>query len=245
MTEPASRLIVNVSQVAHLRQTVMAAGPDPVHFALQAELAGAGGVSAHLRLDHRHIQEDDVELLVRLIRRRLFLHLSPNQDVTHLVNQWCPGNLVFVPERRDETTTENGIDVAMLSTQLAKLARDIDQHQTRIFALVEPALDQIRAAAKLEFFGVLINVRDYVLTDPGTFAERRFSEIADAARLASKFKLECHLANGVTWHHMARLSEIPGVKGIHVGHDLVARSLFIGIKPAMADFLAQIRPFRN
>jgi pyridoxine 5-phosphate synthase len=235
---PVSRLVVCVDQVGLLRKQRRSVEPDPVHFALQAETAGAGGIRAHLRLDRRHIQEQDAALLVKMIKTRFFLQLSPNQDVEHLAHTFRPNALVLAAERRDEVTTESGLDVSLLSGQLAKLIRKIDGSQTRSFALVDPVLDQIRAAAKLEFHGILVNVMEFA--QGRGFSQDRLGKVEEAVRLANKFSLETHLVNQISWESLPALAKIPGVAGIHIGHALVARSAFVGVSRAVDQFRQQI-----
>lgn len=235
---PGSRLVVCVDSVALLRRQVQSKEPDPVHFALQAELAGAAGIRAHLRLDRRHIDEQDIALLVKLAQTPVFLQVSPNQDVEHLAHTFRPAAIVLAAERRYEIGTETGLDISLLSGQLTNLIRKIDTRQTRVFGLVDPNLDQVRAAAKLGFHGVLISVRE--LVQGGGMDEQRVQQIEEAVRLANKFSLETHLANRVTFPMLPVLAKISGVTAIHVGHALAARAAFLGVSSAVVAFRRQI-----
>ncbi|MCB1041672.1 MAG: pyridoxine 5'-phosphate synthase [Acidobacteria bacterium] len=236
------QLVVSVDQVAMLRETRKARLPDPVHFALEAEQAGANGIKAHLRLDRRHIQDYDVHLLARLVKSRFFLQLSPNQDISHIVNELRPQNLVLAAERRDEIATENGLDVSLLAGQLLPLIRGIDQKTTRVFLLVDPVFDHIRAAAKLEVHGLMINLRDYALASVSGFSEKLFREVRDAVKLSSKYGLETHLVNAIRFDMVPALSRLDGVAGIQVGHDLVSRALMTGTRHTVTSFLSQFPP---
>lgn len=235
-------LIVAVDQVAFMRESRQSRVPDPVHFALQAELAGAAGIKAHLRLDRRHVQEDDVYHLSRLVKTQFYLQLSPNQDISHVVNEVRPRNLILAAERRDEISTETGLDVSLLAGQLLPLIRNIDQKVTRVFLLVDPVFDHIRAAAKLEVSGLMINMRDYALAAESGYSERLFREIRDAVKLSSKYGLETHLVNSIRFDMIPSLSRLVGVRGIHVGHHLLARAAFAGVADAVQAYLAEFPP---
>ncbi len=237
-------LIVSVDQVALLRETRKARVPDPVHFALEAEQAGARGIKAQLRLDRRHIQDYDVQLLARMVKSNFYLQLSPNQDISHLVNELRPRNLILAAERRDEMATETGLDVSLLAGQLLPLIRSIDQNATRVFLLVDPVFDHIRTAAKLEVHGLMINMRDYAMAAQSGYSEKMFREIRDAVRLSSKYGLETHLVNAVSLDMIPTLSRLDGVRGIHVGHQLVSRSIMTGISRAVADYIDLFPPFK-
>ncbi|CAM2064292.1 Pyridoxine 5'-phosphate synthase [Sulfidibacter corallicola] len=239
------KLIVSVDQVALLRASRNGRDPDPIHFALQAEFAGAEGIRAHLRIDRRHIVEEDVELLNRLVKTQFYLQVSPHQDIIHLVNGVRPHNAILAPERREEKATETGLDVALLSRELNGILRNIDMNQTKVFLLVEPHLDQIKAAAKLKVHGLALNVRDLMVDPQSVVFQKKFETLRDGVRLCRKYGMEAHLINGIQAPWIPYLLRVQGVSGIHVGHPLVAHALQVGVGPAVAwfrDHLARQAP---
>ncbi len=235
----APDIIVSVDQVAMLRASRSSREPDPIHFALQAEMAGAAGVRAHLRIDQKNISEEDVTLLNRLTKTRFFLQVSPHQDVLHLVNGLRPQNLILAAERRDEKM-DMGLDVILLAGELKGMLANVDTAQTRIFLFVDPQLDQIKMAAKLGVRGVLINAREFFVDQDSGLAARKLDRLKDAARLSGKFGLETHLAGGIIAEKLPLVAGIPGVAALHLGHELVARSLMMGVSSAVESYLSRI-----
>lgn len=232
-----TKLIVAVDPVAILRASRDSNEPDPVHFALQAELAGAGGIRAHLRIDRRHITQQDVELLNRLVKTELYLQMSPHQDIVHLVSGIRPHNIILAAERRQEKTTDHGLDVALLAGELQGIIRNIDTRHTRIFLFVEPNLEQVKAAAKLGVTGLIINARGLQMTHNTAPVTRPFQNLRDAVKLAVKYGLEAHLAYGITIETIPLLRQIPDVAAIHIGHLLAARALQQGVMDAVKHYL--------
>jgi len=236
------RLILSVDPVAAMRVSRKGVDPDPVHFALDAEMAGLEGIKAHLRLDRRHIQEQDVELFIRLLKSDFYLQMSTNQDVVHLVNTLRPKYIILVAERRDEVSTETGLDVALLAKQLLPVIREIDGRQTKVFLAVDPDMEQIRAAAKLEVHGLCISVRDYMLHQGFTFRKNdKLKQMLDAVQLSVKYGLETHLFNNISWSALPLLAHIPGVTAIHLGHQFISACMFNGIQAAVMSYRERLK----
>jgi len=234
-------LAIAVDQVAMLRASRQAREPDPVHFALQAELAGASGVRAHLRVDKRNITEEDAALLIRLVKTKFFLQVSPHQDLLHLVNGLRPQHLILVAERRDERAAESGIDATLLANDLKGVIHNIDRRQTRVFLFVEPDLDQVKTAAKLQVDGVAVNARELAAATQPAVYERKLRQLRDAVKLAAKFGLETHAAHGVDARILPDLALTPDLRTIHVGHPLVARALHVGVAESVRYFLGLLQ----
>ena len=235
MSKP--NLIVAVDQVALLRASRNGREPDPVHFALQAELAGAAGIRAHLRMNQRPITEEDVNLLNRLVKTQFYLQASPHQDILHIVNALRPHNLILVAERRDERAIDSGLDAVLLANELKGILHNIDASQTRTFLFVEPELDQVKIAAKLNANGILLNTRDLMHDPASDTGKKRLDRVRDAARLANKLNLKTHLAGGVKIEGLASLAAIQGIAAVHVGHPLIARALLTGVPMAVRTFI--------
>ena len=234
MSKP--RLIISVDQVALLRGSRGGSEPDPVHFALQAEMAGASGIRAHLRINRKLITEDDVHFLNHRVKTHFYLQASPHQDILHLVNGIRPQNLVLATERRDEQGIDTGLDATLLANELKGVIHNIDQRQTRVFLFLEPELDQIKTAAKLRADGLIINVRDYILDTRSVSDSEKLQRISDAIRLSSKLGLETHLAGGVTAEHLPAIASLSRISAIHLGHQLVARALLTGVEQAVRSY---------
>ena len=234
------KLIVSVDPVAYLRAARDRMEPDPIHYALQAELAGASGIRAHYRLDHRFVGEQDLEHLAQLLKTPFYLQVALHQDVVHLVNQLRPAAVMFSSERREELVTANGLDVTLLAGQLKTAIHNIDTKNIKVFLIVDPQFDQIRMAAKLEAHGLVINVRDLMHEQVTPAGGKRMAHLRDAVRLSSKYGMETHLAGGVSFDRLPHLAAIPGVSAIHLGHSLAARSMLLGIDQAFSRFKANL-----
>ena len=229
-------LVVSVDQVGFLRSFYDSREPDPVHFALQAEMAGVNGIRANLRVDRKYLKEEDMELLNRQVKTSFYLQISPHQDIIHLVNSLRPHNLILAAERRDEKAATIGLDVSLLINELHGIVHNIDMRQTRVFLFIDPELDQIKAAAKLQVHGVLINIRDLMTASMTATTGKKKNQLSDAVRLARKYGLVVHLAGGVLAEQLPALNAIEGISAIHVGHQFVARSLLMGVVPAVKVF---------
>lgn len=232
-----ARLIVSVDQIGLLRANRGGAEPDPVHFAMASELAGAMGIRAHLRIDRAYLSESDMELLNRMVKTQFFLQVSPHQDLVHLVNSLRPHNVILCAERRDDRAGESGLDASLLARELLGIVKNIDTTQTRVFLFIDPDFDQIKTAAKVGAQGIVLNVRDLMHVRDGLSKEKGFSQLKDSVKLAYKYGLEAHLSGGVQQQWMADLASIPGVSAIHVGHQLVSRSLLLGVDRAVQSYL--------
>lgn len=230
-------LVVSVDQVGMLRATRGSDEPDPAHFAMQAELAGALGIRAHLRIDRAYMNEQDMELLSRMVKTHFYLQISPHQDVVHLINTLRPHNVVMCAERRDDRAGESGLDATLLAKELAGIIKNVDTRQTKVFLFVDPDFDQIKTAAKLNVQGLLLNVRDLMLDPLPLNAQKRFNNLKNSMKLGFKYGLEMHLAGGVTAQRFRQLASIPGLSRIHVGHQLIARSLQLGVLDAVRSYL--------
>jgi len=235
------KLIVSVDHVAGLRATTGSQEPDPIHYALQAELAGAMGIRAHLRIDRHGFSERDAELINRLVKTRFYLQLSPHQDIVHLLNGLRPHNAILSAERRDEHALEHGLDATLLTRELQSIIKNVDSRQTRIFLFIEANLDQVKAAARLDVHGVVINVRDIMLDLWGDAHTDKMRRLNDALRLAAKYKLEAHLASGILAEAIPELAALPGVTAIHMDYQLAARSLIMGVTEAVRSYLDLLR----
>jgi len=237
----APRLIVSVDPVARMRAASRSPEPDPIHYALQAELAGASGIRAHLRIDRRDLSERDIDLLNRMVKTELFLQISPHQDVVHLVNGLRPHIAMMSAERRDENALAHGLDVSLLERELDGVIKNIDTRQTRVFLFIESRLEDVRAAAKMGVHGLVINVRDLMVDTRGAAHTERLARLRDTVRLANKYRLEAHVASGVLAEVVPELSAIDGIAAIHADHQLAARALINGVTDAVRTYLNLIQ----
>ena len=233
----ALRLGVNIDHVATVRNARGTDYPDPVRAALIAVEAGADGITAHLREDRRHITDDDIARLADALTVPLNLEMAATDEMLAIALRTRPHAACIVPEKREERTTEGGIDAAGLHNRLAPLVRELGAAQVRVSLFVEPDPRQIEAAIRLGAPVVELHTGRYCeLTGEAQAAELR--RLSDAAALAAKNGLEVHAGHGLTVANVAPVAAIPQVMELNIGHSLIADALFVGLAQAVREMRA-------
>ncbi|MDB5697052.1 MAG: pyridoxine 5-phosphate synthase [Sphingomonas bacterium] len=226
------RLGVNIDHVATVRNARGTAYPDPVRAALIAADAGADGITAHLREDRRHITDDDIARLAAELTIPLNLEMAATDEMLAIALRHRPHAACIVPEKREERTTEGGIDAAGLHNRLAPMVRELGAARVRVSLFIEPDPRQIEAAIRLAVPVVELHTGRYAeLTGEEQATELR--RLADAAALAAKNGLEVHAGHGLTVANVAPVAAIPQVRELNIGHALIADALFIGLGEAV------------
>jgi pyridoxine 5-phosphate synthase len=237
MPEPV-KLGVNVDHVATLREARKAGEPDPVVAAALAELAGADGITVHLRGDRRHIQERDLELLRKTVRTRLNLEMAATTPMVAIASAHKPDQVTLVPERREEITTEGGLDVLLNQNLVRKTAADLHEAGIAVSVFVDPAYDQIKAIAKLGIGSIEINTAKYAeATRPAQVAAEA-DTVAQAARAAAKLGIKVFAGHGLDTRNVRRIVAIPEIEELNIGHSIVARAVLIGFDRAVREMKA-------
>jgi len=234
------RLGVNVDHVATLRQARGVDYPDPVEAGLVAEAAGADGITVHLREDRRHIQERDVEELRRRLRVKLNLEMAATDPMVAFAQRVRPADACLVPERREELTTEGGLDVvgqlARIRTAVAALAKA--GMQVALFIDPEPA--QLAAAVAAGAPAVELHTGDYAnARDAGSVA-RELARLRTAATEARRLGLEVHGGHGLTLANVGPIAALPEIVELNIGHSLVARAVVVGLAAAVREMKAAL-----
>jgi pyridoxine 5-phosphate synthase len=225
------RLGVNVDHVATLRQARRTPYPDPVAAALVAEAAGADSITVHLREDRRHIQERDVVVLVERLRTRLNLELAVTDDMIEFAIRTRPADCCLVPERREELTTEGGLDVAGASSRIAAACELLSDAGIRVALFVDPDRAQLDAARAAGAPVVELHTGSYAdAADPTA----QLARLADAARYAQDIGLEVHAGHGLTNENVGPVAAIPEIIELNIGHAIVADAVFIGLAAAVS-----------
>jgi pyridoxine 5-phosphate synthase len=228
----ALRLGVNLDHVATVRQARRATQPDPVQAAVLAELGGADGITVHLREDRRHIQDRDVELLQKTVKTRLNVEMAATQEMVRVALTVKPSQVTLVPERRDEITTEGGLDVALSGVTLKPVIRTLEDAGIPVSLFVDPQLDQVKAAHKLGAEAIEINTAAYT---EAAVPESELRRVADAARLGRKLGLEVHAGHGLDYKNVRAVAALPEIAELNIGHSIVARSVLVGIEGAVRE----------
>jgi pyridoxine 5-phosphate synthase len=233
-----ARLGVNVDHVATLRQARRAQEPDPVHAAVLAELGGAHGITVHLRADRRHIQDRDVELLKQMVKTRLNMELAASQEMIRVALTVRPSQVTLVPERREEVTTEGGLDVVLNSVQLKPTVHTLREGGIRVSLFVDPDLEQVKQAHRVDAEAVEVNTAAYSEARDERARGAALQKLVDAARLGRKLGLEVHAGHGLDYRNVRPVALVSELSELNIGHSIVARSVLVGMERAVREMLA-------
>jgi pyridoxine 5-phosphate synthase len=200
------RLGVNIDHVATVRQARRAKEPDPVHAAILAELGGADGITVHLRGDRRHVQDRDVEVLRQTVRTRLNIEMASTQEMTRIALTVKPSQATLVPERREEVTTEGGLDVVLNSMQVRPTVKTLQDAGIEVSLFVDPELEQVKEAHKLDARAVEINTAAWSEAGDSRAREAALRKVTDAARFGRKLGLAVHAGHGLDYRNVAEIA---------------------------------------
>ncbi len=230
-----TRLGVNVDHVATVRQARGGASPDPVEAAVLAELGGCDGITIHLREDRRHIQDRDLAILRRTVKTRLNLEMAATQEMVKIAMDVKPDTVTLVPERREELTTEGGLEVAMNMEYLKKVCGLLRDAEIKVSFFVDPDLDQIKASHRVGAGAVEIHTGKYAEAKTRKEAEEQYGKIYNAAKVAEKLKLEVVAGHGLDYRNVRAVVEIPEIVEVNIGHSIVSRAMLVGMERAVRE----------
>jgi pyridoxine 5-phosphate synthase len=230
---------VNVDHVATVRQARHTQYPDPVTAALIAEQSGADSITVHLREDRRHIQARDVELLLRTVQTRVNLEMAMTDSMIDFAVKHRPADCCLVPERREELTTEGGLDVAGQKQRVAAACRSLAQHGVRVSLFIGPDASQVEASAEAGAPVVELHTGAYAEAT-GAAAAHELQRIAAAALRAQALGLTVHAGHGLSFHNVTPVAAIETIVELNIGHAIVAQALFDGFAVAVAKMKAQM-----
>ncbi|HEX9729621.1 MAG TPA: pyridoxine 5'-phosphate synthase [Gemmatimonadales bacterium] len=239
--KPIPRLYVNVDHVATLRQARRAVEPDPVEAAAASERGGADGITVHLREDRRHIQDDDVVRLLGSVRGALNLELATASDILALAASLRPHQATFVPERREEITTEGGLQLGAVGAadrHLADAVRQLVGAGIRVSLFIDPDPDMMAAAASLGVQAVELHTGAYANRHPD--AARALARLRVAGERARSLGLAVHAGHGLTYQNVTPVAAIPEIEELNIGHSIVSRAVTVGMERAVREMRALI-----
>lgn len=231
------RLGVNIDHVATVRNARGSAYPDPVRAALLAEAAGADGITAHLREDRRHIRDADIEALMAALTQPLNFECAATAEMQAIALRLRPHAVCLVPEKREERTTEGGLDVAADQNRLADFVLPLREAGCRVSLFIGHDPRQIEASARIGAAVVELHTGHYCdLHHEGRFAERdtELAALREGAQLAHALGLEVHAGHGLTYDTVGPIAALPEVKELNIGHFLIGEAIFLGLGPAIA-----------
>ena len=229
------RLYINIDHVATLRQARRTIEPDPVLAATECEIAGADGITAHLREDRRHIQDDDVQRLATTVRTVLNLEMACTAEMIAIARRLRPHQVTFVPERREEVTTEGGLDVTRDPRALRTAIDQLSAAGIRTSLFIDPGLDGVSRSRDLGAVAVELHTGRYAHhpSDPSVLRA-----LEEAARHGRDIGLAVHAGHGLTTSNVGPVAAIPEIEELNIGHSIVSRAIFVGIAEAVREMRA-------
>lgn len=229
------QLGVNIDHVATIRQARRTYEPDPIHAAVLAELGGADGITVHLREDRRHIQDRDVRLLKQMIRVKLNLEMAIEQEITDIALEICPHQATLVPEKREEVTTEGGLDVVGQIDRVAKCAQQLQQRNICVSLFIDPDIDQVNASADMGVQAIELHTGAYADATSDQETQNEFQRILAASQVALDRGLVLNMGHGLTYRNVRPIAEINGVHELNIGHSIVSHAVMVGLERAVRE----------
>ncbi|MFC1664902.1 pyridoxine 5'-phosphate synthase [Pseudomonadota bacterium] len=227
------KLGVNIDHIATLRQARGTLYPDPVQAAFEVEKAGAEILTLHLREDRRHIQDRDVELIRSLLQIRMNLEMAVTDEMISIAGKVCPDDCCLVPEKREELTTEGGLDVVSQVSRVSDACSELAEAGIRVSLFVDPSKEQIEACKKTGAPCVEIHTGAYAdaINEEARILELK--RIVSAVELADQLGLQANAGHGLNYHNVQEIAMIANIAELNIGHAIVARSVFVGLEQAI------------
>jgi pyridoxine 5-phosphate synthase len=238
------RLGVNVDHVATVREARRVEVPDPVEAALLAEKAGADGITVHLREDRRHIQERDVDLMRHRLRTKLNLEMAVTPAMVAFAERLRPDDACFVPEKREELTTEGGLDVAGNKQKVLEAVRRLQERGIHVSLFIDPERSQLETSKAVGADAVEIHTGTYCNAIAAE-RQREREAVATAAALAQSLGLEVHGGHGLDYDNVTPIATIPEIVELNIGHSIIARAVIVGIEQAVREMKQLIAKARG
>ena len=236
------RLSVNIDHIATIRQARRGTEPDPVTAAVLAELAGAEGIIAHLREDRRHVQDRDLHLLRETVQTKLNMEMAATEEMQRIALNIKPNFSTLVPEKREELTTEGGLEVASRVDFLKAYVARLQEGGIIVSLFVDPDERQIAASKKIGADWVEIHTGAYANAKTEKDRYLEFVKIAEAAKLASSLGLVIGAGHGLNYANARRIAHIPEVSELNIGHSIISRAAFVGMERAVREMSQLVKP---
>ena len=225
---------VNIDHIANVRQARRTDEPDPVTMALLAELGGADGITVHLREDRRHIQDRDLKLLIETVQSRLNLEMACSKEMVEIALKIKPDMVTLVPEKREEITTEGGLDVLSKKHQINECIQTLNSRDIPVSLFIDPFSNQIEASKEVE--------SNWIELHTGTYASATWqkqslelAKIKEATAFAKHLGLRVNAGHGLTYQNVEQIASIEGIEELNIGHTIVARAIAVGLKDAVRE----------
>lgn len=231
---------VNIDHVATIRQARRTFEPDPVWAAALAELAGADGITIHLREDRRHIQDRDLRLLKETVQVKLNLEMAAEDAITDITVDVRPTQATLVPEKREEITTEGGLDVLHNRERIQRCLERLSAVGIEVSLFIDPDEAQIAASHELGVAAVELHTGRYADAPTPADQDREFQILEEAGKAVLARGMKLHLGHGLTYRNVSRVAAIPGVSELNIGHSIVSRAVLVGFERAVREMKALV-----
>ena len=235
------RLAVNIDHIATIREARKADEPDPVAAAMLCELAGAQGITVHLRGDRRHIQDRDVEVLRRVVTTHLNIEMAATTEMVRVAQTIKPDQVTLVPERRDEITTEGGLDVVLHSGNVESVVRQLRDARIDVSVFIDPDLEQVRQCHKINAPKVELNTGKFAEAWKSGGWKPELEKVATAAKAARKLGLSVLAGHGLTYRNIDVIARIPEIEELNIGHSIISRAALVGLERAVREMAELIQ----
>ncbi|MBM2840087.1 MAG: Pyridoxine 5'-phosphate synthase [Bacteroidetes bacterium] len=235
------RLTVNIDHIATLREARGGVEPDPVTAAHICELAGAEGIVCHLREDRRHINDRDLRLLRETVKTKLDLEMAATEEIIKIAIETLPELATLVPERRQELTTEGGLDVRGQKHYLRDVVKKLQEHDIEVSLFVDPIREQIEAAREIGANKIEIHTGEYANARSETEQLERLEVVQQAAAHAAELGLGVNAGHGLNYFNIKLIRQIPQIEEVSIGHALISRAVFVGLEKAVREMVEAVR----
>ena len=234
------RLFINVDHVATVREARKTDEPDPLQAALLAEMAGADGITIHLREDRRHIQDHDVVRIRESIKTKVNLEMAPTEEMLNIAIEIEPYQVSLVPEKREEITTEGGLDITLMEDRLKNMGEKFKKNKILFSLFIDPDPKQVEASKRVGADSIEFNTGQYTeLKDADKIAEE-LEKIKSSSKLAAKLGLRVFAGHGLNNQNVISIAAIPEIEELNIGHNIIAKSIYLGMEKAVKEMFHSI-----
>jgi pyridoxine 5-phosphate synthase len=242
MRAKQQRLYINIDHVATLRQARRGDEPDPVEAATVCETAGADGITAHLREDRRHIQDADIEKLRKSVRTYFNLEMACVAEMLELARRLKPEQVTLVPERREEITTEGGLDITSDPARIENAVEALSSAGIRVSLFIDPTRTAVEQSKKLGVPAIELHTGTY---SHHPDSEQALDALRDSARRAADLGLAVHAGHGLNLRNVAAVAAIPEIEELNIGHSIISRAVFVGLDRAVREMVEAMHAARS
>ncbi len=232
---------VNIDHVATIRQARRTVEPDPVAAATIVELAGADGITVHLREDRRHIHDRDVHILRQTVRSHLNLEMAATEEMVGIALEIKPDYVTLVPERREEVTTEGGLDIAGQASRMSKVVSQLQDADIPVSLFIDPDPTQIKASADTGAKFIELHTGRYAEAHKPAARETELQDLAKGCELAIDLGLRVNAGHGLTYWNVYPVAQLPGMEELNIGHSIISRAVLVGLDRAVREMKLAMR----